>query len=126
MAAPHPISTDAYIKSFPKQVQVLLQQMRSIIQAAAPKATEAIKYAMPCFLQEGILVCYAGYKSHIGFYPAPTGDKSFEKALSVYKTGRGSVQFPLDKPLPKTLITRMVKHQLIRNKEKAIAKAAKK
>ncbi|WP_276484144.1 iron chaperone [Paraflavitalea pollutisoli] len=107
---------DAYIAAFPEAVQQLLQTIRTTIQAEVPDAKEAIAYDMPTFKLDGRnLVHFAAFKQHIGFYPAPTGVASFEQALSVYKTGRGSVQFPLDKPLPLALIKRMVQHEVKRH-----------
>jgi uncharacterized protein YdhG (YjbR/CyaY superfamily) len=103
---------DKYIYSFPGDVQKLLKQMREIISKAAPKAEEAIKYAMPTFTLHGNLVHFAGYKNHIGFYPAPSGIETFKEELSKYKNSKGAVQFPLDKPLPVSLITKIVKFRV--------------
>ncbi|HTE25574.1 iron chaperone [Flavitalea sp.] len=103
---------DNYIAGFPEDVQKLLKQMREIISKAAPKAEEAIKYAMPTFTLHGNLVHFAGYKNHIGFYPAPSGIESFKEELSQYKNSKGAVQFPLDKPLPVALITKIVKFRV--------------
>lgn len=109
---------DAYIAAFPAAVQQLLQTIRRTVQAEVPDATEAIAYDMPTFkLDDRNLVHFAAFKQHIGFYPAPTGVPAFEQALSGYKTGRGSVQFPLDKPLPLALIKRMVQHEVQRHRE---------
>jgi uncharacterized protein YdhG (YjbR/CyaY superfamily) len=117
---------DEYIASFPKNVQKLLKEMRSTIKKAAPGSQETIKYAMPCFVLNGNLVYFAGYKNHIGFYSAPTSSNAFKKELSAYKIGKGSVQFPLDKPLPLDLITRMVKFKVQQNASRALAKTKKK
>jgi len=115
-----PVQTiDEYIASFPRDVQEKLDQVRMTVQEAAPEATETIKYGMPTFMLNGNLVYFAAFKNHIGFYPAPTGVKEFETALSSYKTGKGSVQFPLDKPMPLKLITRIVKHRIKQNREAA-------
>lgn len=112
------ISTiDAYISSFPKDVQAALIQVRDTIRASAPKAEETIKYGIPTFVLHGNLVHFGGYKSHIGFYPAPSGIEAFKKELSVYKSAKGSVQFPLDKPLPLSLITKIVKFRVKENLE---------
>ena len=111
-------SIDAYIAAFPDEVQVLLEQVRATIHKAAPEAKEAIKYAIPTFTLKGNLVHFAAFKNHIGFYPAPTGMKEFEKELSVYKTGKGSVQFPLDQPMPLGLITKIVKFRVKQQLEK--------
>jgi uncharacterized protein YdhG (YjbR/CyaY superfamily) len=115
----HAKDIDEYIAAFPDDVQQLLQQVRATIQKAAPDATEDIRYAMPTFRLNGNLVHFAGYKNHIGFYPAPTAGEAFKKELSVYKTGKGSVQFPIDQPLPLSLITKMVKFRVKEMAEKA-------
>ncbi len=111
-----------YIAGFPKKTQLLLQEMRKTIIAAAPEAEEIISYGMPGYKYYGILVYFAGYKNHIGFYGTPTAHESFKKALSIYKSGKGSVQFPLDKPLPLALVTKIVKFRIKANKEKLAAK----
>lgn len=104
---------DAYIAGFPAPVQKVLKQIRATVRAAAPDAEEAIKYAMPTFMLNGKqLVLFAAFKKHIGFFPAPTGEKAFEKDLAGYKTGKGSVQFPLDQEMPLGLITKIVKHRM--------------
>ncbi|MBW8683986.1 iron chaperone [Chitinophaga rhizophila] len=108
---------DSYIADFPEHVQVLLQQVRATIHKAAPEATEDIKYAIPTFVLNGNLVHFAAFKQHIGFYPTPTGIAEFENDLSVYKQGKGSVQFPLDQPMPLDLITRIVKYRIKRMQE---------
>jgi uncharacterized protein YdhG (YjbR/CyaY superfamily) len=115
MKSAPPPNMDAYIESFPPEVQVLLQQIRATVHDAAPAATEDIKYGMPAFIWNGHLVLFAAFKNHIGFYPAPTGVKSFEKDLAGYKTGKGSVQFPLDRPMPLKLITKIVQYRLKKN-----------
>ena len=116
---------DTYIAEFPEDVQARLQEVRATIRKAAPEATEAIKYAIPTFVLKGNLVHFAAFKSHIGFYPAPTGIKAFEKELSVYKQGKGSVQFPLDQPMPLALITRIVEYRVKQNTEKEKEKKKK-
>ncbi len=116
-------SADEYIAAFPKQVQQLLNQMRTTIKAAAPKAEEGIFYAMPGYKYMGKpLVYFAGYKNHIGFYGTPTVHENFKKELAVYKSGKGSVQFPLDKPLPLKLITQIVKFRVKQNEERSAEK----
>lgn len=116
-------SATEYISRFPKNVQLILEEVRTTIQKAAPEAKETISYAMPAFTLEGKpLVYFAGYKTHIGFYATPTGHAAFEKQLSKYKQGKGSVQFPLDEPLPLALITKIVKFRLKEVKEKLKAK----
>lgn len=95
------------------------------IKKAAPDAGEAIKYQMPTFTLKGNLVHFAAFKKHIGFYPVPTGIEAFKDELSVYKTAKGSVQFPLDKPIPFDLISRIVKFRVKENLDKAAAKGKK-
>lgn len=108
-----PKTVDEYIAAFPPAVQELLQAVRSTAKKAAPAATEAIKYGIPTLIVNGKnLVHYAAFKQHIGFYPTPNGIQEFEKDLSVYKQGKGSVQFPFGQPLPLSLITRIVKYRL--------------
>jgi uncharacterized protein YdhG (YjbR/CyaY superfamily) len=111
-----------YIAGFPKKAQLLLREMRKTIIAAAPEAEEVISYGMPGYKYHGMLVYFAGYKNHIGFYGTPTAHESFKKALSIYKSGKGSVQFPLDKPLPLALVTKIVKFRVKANKQKLSAK----
>lgn len=113
---------DAYIATFPEDVQEMLQQVRSTIRKAAPDAEEAIKYAMPAYVLNGNLVFFAGYKHHIGFYATPTGHEAFAKDLLKYKQGKGSVQFPIDEPMPLKLIEKIVKFRVMEN----LAKAKKK
>lgn len=108
-------SVDEYISGFPSLIQKKLQQIRRAVKKAAPKAGETINYAIPTFKLNGNLVHFAAFKNHIGFYPTPTGIKEFEKELSVYQQGKGSVQFPLGKPLPLNLITRIVKYRVKKN-----------
>ncbi len=106
-------SIDEYIAEFPQATQALLRQMRQLIAETAPEATETISYAMPTFDLAGRhLVHFAGFKAHIGFYPAPTGIARFQEELSHYKQGKGSAQFPLDRPLPVDLIRRMVEFRV--------------
>ena len=104
---------DKYIATFPKEIQSLLEQIRKTIRQAAPEADETIKYAMPTFVLDGNLVHFAAFKNHIGFYPAPSGIEAFKKELSVYKGAKGSVQFPLDRPLPLHLISEIVKFRVM-------------
>lgn len=120
-----PESTDEYIAGFPADVQVILNEVRSTIQQAAPEATEKISYGMPAFVQDGNLVYFAAFTNHIGFYALPSGNEAFKKELSKYKTGKGSIQFPLDEPMPLKLITRIVKMRVKENKEKAALKKKK-
>lgn len=112
-------TVDGYISGFPKDTQDILQQIRATIKSAAPDSTELIKYGIPTFVLHGNLVHFGGYKNHIGFYPAPSGITQFEYELEPYKTGKGTLQFPLNKPLPLDLILRIVKFRVEQNMEKA-------
>jgi uncharacterized protein YdhG (YjbR/CyaY superfamily) len=120
-----PKTIDEYIAGFPPDVQEILQKIRLTIRKAAPQAQETISYKMPTFTLNGNLVYFAGFKNHIGFYPVPTGIEKFKKELSVYKQGRGSVQFPLDKPIPYGLIRRIVQFRVKENLARAKAGAKK-
>lgn len=103
------VSIDEYISEFPHDTQAVLQEMRSIIREVAPEATETISYAIPTFDLNGKhLVHFAGFARHVGLYPTPSGIERFAEELARYKQGKGSVQFPLDEPLPADLIRRMV------------------
>lgn len=106
---------DEYIATFPKDVQDILQQIRKTVLESAPGAEETISYGMPAFKLNGNLVYFAGFQHHIGFYPIPTGVEEFKAALSGYVTGKGSIQFPLDQPIPYDLITRIVKFRVEEN-----------
>ena len=112
MPSPKPTSIDNYIEGFPPEVRKALELVRRTVKEVAPEAEETISYAIPTFKLNGYLAYFAGFKKHIGFYPAPVGVKAFQKDLAGYKTGRGSVQFPLDRPMPVELIRRMVKWRL--------------
>ena len=114
-----PQTIDAYIAGFPEDVQAILQQVRRTIHEAAPEATEAISYGMPTFKLHGNLVHFAAFKNHIGFYPVPSGMEAFKDELAAYKQGKGSVQFPLDKPMPLDLIRRIVDFRVQESKGKA-------
>ena len=120
-----PKTIDEYIADFPPNVQKILKKIRLTIRKAAPDAKETIKYRMPTFTLEGNLVYFAAFKKHIGFYPVPTGIEQFKKELSAYEQGRGSIQFPLDKPIPFGLISRIVKFRAKENQAKAEAKGKK-
>jgi uncharacterized protein YdhG (YjbR/CyaY superfamily) len=117
-----PKSIEEYIAGFPQPVQEILEKIRLTIRKAAPDAEETIKYQMPTFTQRGNLVHFAAFKRHIGFYPVPTGIEAFKKELSVYEGGKGSVKFPLDKPIPYNLISRIVKFRVKENLARAEAK----
>ena len=119
-------SIDEYIATFPADIQKLLQEVRTTIKAAAPEAEEKISYQMPTFFLNGNLVHFAAFKNHIGFYPAPTGMEAFAQDLAQYKGAKGSVQFPLNKPMPLDLITRIVKYRVTENLKKAGIKSSKK
>lgn len=109
-----PATIDEYISSQPPEVQPLLQRVRQTIQDAAPGAAECISYAMPSFRYNGrILVYFAAHKNHIGFYATPTANVAFKKDLAGYKTSKGAVQFPFEKPVPYDLIRRMVQFKLV-------------
>ena len=111
-------TVDEYIAAFDAAKQTRLQQMRTAIKKAAPKAEEGISYMMPAYKLNGMLVYFAGYKNHIGFYATPTGHEAFKKELSIYKQGKGSVQFPHDKPLPLGLVGKIVKFRVKQNVER--------
>jgi uncharacterized protein YdhG (YjbR/CyaY superfamily) len=121
-----PQNIDEYIACFPQEVQEKLQRIRETIRNAAPDAEEKISYQMPTFAQEGNLVHFAAFQNHIGFYPAPQGIEEFKEELSIYKGGKGSVQFPLDQPIPFALISKIVTFRLKENLAKAAAKKNKK
>ena len=114
---------NAYISEFPEEIRVILEQIRTTIQNAAPEAKEAIKYGMPTFVLNGNLVHFAAYKNHIGFYPAPNGIDAFIEELAPFRTGKGTIQFPLDKPIPFDLITKVVKFRVEENLQKRKRKA---
>ena len=110
--------TDEYISVFPEATQKILQQLRNTIKKAAPKAEEVISYNMPAFKQNTVLVYFAGYDNHIGFYPAPSALDAFKKEIAVYKNSKGAVQFPLDQPIPHDLIRKMVLFKIDENLNK--------
>lgn len=117
--AAQPATIDAYIADFPVPIRKGLEQMRTTISKAAPAAAETISYGIPTFTLHGNLVHFAAYKHHIGFYPAPSGISAFQKELAVYKGAKGSVQFPLDQPLPLALVKQIVQFRVKENEEKA-------
>ncbi len=106
---------DEYISYFPENIQLILEQIRETIKRTAPEAEETIKYGMPTFTLNGNLVYFAAFKNHIGFYPIPTGIEAFKEQFSQYKTGKGSVQFPLEQPMPLDLIAQVVKFRVEQN-----------
>jgi uncharacterized protein YdhG (YjbR/CyaY superfamily) len=121
-----PQNIDEYIADFPNDVQEVLKKVRMTIRKAAPDAEETINYQIPTFTLKGNLVHFAAYKNHIGFYPAPTGIAKFKNELLVYEGAKGSVKFPLDKPMPFGLISKIVKFRVKENLERAKAKEKKK
>jgi uncharacterized protein YdhG (YjbR/CyaY superfamily) len=121
-----PQTIDDYIAGFPPEVQAILEKIRRTIRKAAPDAEETIKYRMPTFTLKGNLVHFAAFKKHIGFYPVPSGIEKFKQALSVYKGAKGSVQFPLDQPMPFDLIHKIVKFRVKENLARAATKGKKK
>ena len=120
-----PKDIDEYIAGFPPDVQKILEKIRQTIRTAAPGAEEIIKYQIPTFALKGNLVHFAAFKKHIGFYPAPTGIEKFKNELSVYERAKGSVKFPLDRPIPFNLISKIVKFRVKENLERAEAKVKK-
>ncbi|MEW6650687.1 MAG: DUF1801 domain-containing protein [Chloroflexota bacterium] len=114
-----PTSIDEYIAAFPSAVQEILQRIRRVIREQAPDAQEDIRYRMPTFRLNGNLVHFAAFQKHIDFYPTPTGIAEFEDELAAYKGGKGSVQFPLDQPIPYDLIRRIVRFRVAESRAKA-------
>lgn len=117
-----PKDIDEYIARYPEDIQEILEKIRMTIREAAPEADERISYQMPTFALEGNLVHFAAYKNHIGFYPTPSGIEEFEEELSRYVGGKGSVKFPLDKPIPYDLITKIVRFRVNENLQRAETK----
>jgi uncharacterized protein YdhG (YjbR/CyaY superfamily) len=110
---------DEYIKTFPEDVQKLLEKIRQAIRKAAPEAVETISYQMPTFNLDGkYLIYFAAWKNHIGFYPIPAGDKAFQKELSPYTGAKSSVRFPIDKPIPYDLVKKLVMFRIKENQGK--------
>ena len=117
-----PKDIDQYIARFPPAVRGKLTKIRGAIRKAAPQAKEAIKYQMPTFTQHGNLVHFAAYQHHIGFYPAPRAIERFKEELSAYEGSKGTVRFPLDKPVPVGLIGRIVKFRVQQDRDRAAAR----
>jgi uncharacterized protein YdhG (YjbR/CyaY superfamily) len=111
-------SIDEYMKDLPLEVREKLEQVRATVREAAPEAKEKISYNMPAFTLNGNLVYFAAFKSHIGFYPIPSGIEAFKEELAKYQQGKGSVQFPLDQPMPLDLIRRIVLFRAEENRKK--------
>ncbi len=116
-------SIDEYIATFPEDTQKILTELRKTIKAAAPKAEEKISYQLPTFALHGNLVHFAAFKNHIGFYPTPSGIQEFKDELSIYEGAKGSVKFPINKPLPLKLIAKIVKFRVAENIKNAEAKS---
>lgn len=115
----HKVQTiDQYIKAFPKDIQHILEKIRRTIQKAAPEAEEAISYQIPTFKLHGNLVHFAAFKNHIGFYPASKAIEVFKSELSSYKTSKGAIQFPFDKPIPFSLISKITRFRVKENLDK--------
>jgi uncharacterized protein YdhG (YjbR/CyaY superfamily) len=119
-------SIDEYLLQFPSEVQEILKTLRKVIKESAPDAEEKISYQMPTFVLHGNLVHFAAFKNHIGFYPTPSGIDAFKHELSEYKGAKGSVQFPIEKPLPFELISEIVKFRVAENIKQAEDKLKKK
>jgi uncharacterized protein YdhG (YjbR/CyaY superfamily) len=111
-------TVDEYIAALPDSVKPIIEELRETVKQAAPEAEESISYNMPAYQLNGPLAYYAAFKNHIGFYPTPASIIAFEEELSAYKGAKGSIQFPLNKPLPLELITRIVKVRLQENLNK--------
>lgn len=109
---------DAYISGFPANVQEVLELLRQTIKNAAPDAVEVLSYQMPAYKQKGILVYFACHKNHVGFYPTAVAIEAFKSEFDAYKWSKGTVQFPLDQPLPTDLITKIVKFKVQQNSSK--------
>ncbi len=114
-----PDNFEEYLQGFPGDVQKILHQVRKTIREEAPDASELISYGIPTFKLHGNLVHFGAYKNHIGFYPAPSGVKEFQEELSSYKSGKGSMKFPLNRPVPYDLIRRITRYRVKENLEKA-------
>jgi uncharacterized protein YdhG (YjbR/CyaY superfamily) len=111
-------TVDEYIASFPKNVQSILQELRQVIRETAPEAEEVISYNMPAFKQNGILFWYAAFKNHIGFFPKMAVIEAFKKELSSYEVSKGTIRFPLDKPIPFDLVRKIVEFRVKENSSK--------
>jgi uncharacterized protein YdhG (YjbR/CyaY superfamily) len=109
---------DEYIAGFPKEIQAILQNLRRVIRKSAPEAQEVISYSMPAFKQNGILVYFAAFKDHIGFFPTSSGVSAFKKELEPYATSKGTIRFPLEKPIPLNLVEKIVKFRVKENLNK--------
>ncbi len=108
-------SIDEYIASFPKNIQIILQELRQAIKEAAPEAVEVISYQMPAFKQNGVLVWFAAFKNHIGFFPKISAIEAFKEKLSPYQKRKGTIQFPIDQPIPLELVKEIVRFRIKEN-----------
>ena len=122
MEKTNPKTIDEYIALFPAETQEILQQIRETIHNAVPNAREVISYKMPAFKQNTVLVYFAAYKKHIGFYPTGSGINAFQHEFGDYKWSKGAVQFPINKPMPLDLISRITKFKSERDLEHAAKK----
>jgi uncharacterized protein YdhG (YjbR/CyaY superfamily) len=120
-----PETIDEYISAFSPDVQAILQQVRQVVRSAAPDAQETISYQIPAFKLNGVLVYFAAFEKHIGFYPPVRGDARLEKAVAPYAGEKGNLRFPLDQPIPFDLIGRITKLRVKQNSEKAASKGKK-
>jgi len=114
-----------YVADFPEDVRKKLERMREIIQRSAPKSQEVISYSMPAYKMNSVLVYFAAFKNHIGFFPTASGVKAFQHQIEKYKWSKGTIQFPLDQPLPEKLITAIVRFRVKEDLEKAKTKKKK-
>jgi uncharacterized protein YdhG (YjbR/CyaY superfamily) len=117
-----PENVDVYIAGFPPEKRVILEKVRATIRGAAPDASEVISYRMPTFMQDGVLIHFAAFKSHIGLYPPVSGDADLEESLAPYAGEKGNLRFLLVRPIPYDLIERIVKHRLTQNAAKRTRK----
>jgi uncharacterized protein YdhG (YjbR/CyaY superfamily) len=117
-----PKTVDEYIGGFPSETQKILKKVRSTIKKAAPKAEERISYGIAGYFENGILIYFAGFKNHVSVYPAPRGEPEFKKELAAFKGGKGTIQFPVDKPIDYDLISRIVKFRQLKKALKSKAK----
>lgn len=123
---PAATTIDEFIAQYPPSTQQILQKMRSVIHEAAPEAGETIAYGIPTFTLHGYLVHFSAYKNHIGFYPAPSGIEQFKEALLKYQKGKGTIQFPIDQPIPYDLVREVTLYRVGENVRKAMEKKGKK
>lgn len=120
-----PVSVDEYIQGFSPEVQAILQRVRQVVREAAPDAQEVISYRMPAVKQNGVLVYFAAFKNHIGVYPPITGDARLQKAIAPYAGEKGNLRFPLDKPMPYDLISRITALRVKQDAAKAESRSKK-